>query len=68
MLTQQPLIIEDAVEDPQGIFIPDWMVAEDFRGHWVMPLLAEGTAIGALAVDMRRPFVANAEDESSCCN
>jgi sigma-B regulation protein RsbU (phosphoserine phosphatase) len=62
MLTQQPLIIEDAVADPRGIFIPHWMAAEDFRGHWVIPLLAEGQAIGALAVDFRRPQPA-AEDD-----
>ena len=62
MLTQQPLIIADAVADPQGIFIPDWMAAEEFRGHYVIPLLAEGRAIGAMAVDMRRPQPA-AEDD-----
>ena len=62
MLTQQPLIVADAVEDPQGIFIPDWMAAEEFRGHYVIPLLAEGRAIGAMAVDMRRPRPA-AEDD-----
>jgi phosphoserine phosphatase RsbU/P len=62
ILTQQPLLISDAVEDPQGIFIPDWMAAEEFRGHWVIPLLAEGSAIGALAVDMRRPQPAADDD------
>lgn len=62
MLTLQPLIIEDARDDPQGIFIPEWMVAEDFRGHWVVPLLADGLAIGALAVDMRRPLPASPDD------
>jgi phosphoserine phosphatase RsbU/P len=62
MITQQPLIIEDARENPQGVFIPEWMVAEDFRGHWVVPLMAEGRAIGALAVDMRRPLPASASD------
>ncbi len=56
MLTGEPLIVEDAFADPEGIFIPDWMVAEDFRGHTVIPLMAEGRAIGALAVDMRRPY------------
>lgn len=62
MLTQKPLIIGDARADPQGIFIPDWMVAEGFRGHWVVPLLADGRAIGALAVDMRRPLPSSASD------
>ncbi len=62
MLTLQPLIIEDARANPHGVFIPEWMVAEDFRGHWVVPLLAEGRAIGALAVDMRRPLPASAND------
>lgn len=62
MLTGKPLIIPDAMADPQGIFIPDWMAAEEFRGHWVIPLLVEGRTIGALAVDMRRPQPA-AEDD-----
>ncbi len=62
MLTGQPLLIADAVADPQGIFIPDWMAAEEFRGHYVVPLLAEGRAIGALAVDMRRPQAAADDD------
>ncbi len=62
MLTGQPLIVADAVEDPQGVFIPDWMAAEEFRGHWVIPLQAEGGTIGALAVDMRRPRAAANDD------
>lgn len=62
MLIGQPLIVPDAMADPQGIFIPDWMAAEEFRGHWVLPLLVEGRAIGALTVDMRRPQPAAADD------
>lgn len=62
MLTGKPLIIADAFEDAEGIFIPDWMVAEDFRGHTVIPLMAEGRAIGALAVDMRKPHATPEDD------
>jgi hypothetical protein len=36
------------MDDPQGIFIPDWMAAEEFRGHWVIPLLVDGRPIGAI--------------------
>ncbi len=62
ILTGEPLVMTDAVEDPQGIFIPDWMAAEEFRGHYVIPLVADGRPIGAMAVDTRRPAPPNDDD------
>jgi serine phosphatase RsbU (regulator of sigma subunit) len=55
MLTQQPLVANDIqVHDPVP-WLPNWLEAEGFRGHGVLPLIAAGQSIGALVVDMRQP-------------
>ncbi len=63
MQTQQPLLIEDIARDTTAPWSPDWIRTEGFRGHAVMPLIAEGRSIGALVIDMRRPRRLN-EDET----
>ncbi len=62
ILSQQPVIIEDVSADSHGILVPGWAAIEDFRGHCVAPLLAEGRTIGALMVDMRRVHRASDDD------
>jgi sigma-B regulation protein RsbU (phosphoserine phosphatase) len=55
MRTQQPLLVEDiATSDPVS-WTPAWLRAEGFRGHAVVPLIAEGRSIGALVIDSRHP-------------
>jgi sigma-B regulation protein RsbU (phosphoserine phosphatase) len=55
MRTRTPLLAEDIVLDDPTPWLPEWIVAEGFRGHAVMPLVAERKAVGALVVDMRQP-------------
>jgi sigma-B regulation protein RsbU (phosphoserine phosphatase) len=37
--------------------MPSWLRAEGFRGHAVMPLIAEDNSIGALVIDSRSPRI-----------
>lgn len=55
MQTQQPLLIRDLQQQDPAPWTPDWLREEGFRGHAVMPLIAEGHSIGALVIDARRP-------------
>jgi sigma-B regulation protein RsbU (phosphoserine phosphatase) len=55
MQTQQPLVVRDLRRDNPAPWMPDWLREEEFRGHAVMPLIAEGNSIGALVVDSREP-------------
>lgn len=60
--TQLPIVAEDLTEDPLAAYMPGWLRAEEFRGHAVLPLVAENRAIGALVIDNRRPRLLD-EDE-----
>jgi sigma-B regulation protein RsbU (phosphoserine phosphatase) len=62
MLSQQPLLVRDLHRDDPAPWMPSWLRSEGFRGHAVMPLIAEGNSIGALVVDYREPRDLN-EDE-----
>ena len=55
MQTQQPLLVRDVRQDDPAPWMPAWLRQEGFRGHAVMPLIAEGNSIGALVVDSRHP-------------
>lgn len=55
MQTQQPLLVRDLQQDDSAPWMPAWLQAEGFRGHAVMPLIAEGNSIGALVIDSRTP-------------
>jgi serine phosphatase RsbU (regulator of sigma subunit) len=55
MQTQHPLLINDLRQQDPAPWMPNWLREEGFRGHAVMPLIAEGNSIGALVVDSRRP-------------
>lgn len=55
MATQRPLIIEDLETDERVPWMADWLRAEQFHGHAVMPLIVDGESIGTLVVNMRQP-------------
>jgi len=57
MSTQQPLLVEDIKSHDPTSWIPDWIKAEDFRGHALVPLVAEDRAIGILAINTREPRI-----------
>jgi len=55
MQTQQPLLVYDLERNSPAPWRPTWLAREGFRGHAVMPLIAEGNSIGALSVNTRHP-------------
>ncbi len=55
MQTQQPIQSRDLRRDDPAPWLPSWLREEGFRGHAVMPLIAEGNSIGALVIDARKP-------------
>jgi sigma-B regulation protein RsbU (phosphoserine phosphatase) len=55
MRTHTPLLAEDIVRDDPTPWLPEWLVTEGFRGHAVMPLVAQRNAVGALVVNTRQP-------------
>jgi serine phosphatase RsbU (regulator of sigma subunit) len=55
MQTQQPIVVRDLQRGDPAPWLPTWLRAEGFRGHAVMPLIAEGNSIGALVIDSREP-------------
>lgn len=55
MQTQQPLLVKDLRREDPAPWMPGWLRDEGFRGHAVMPLIAEGHSIGALVINSREP-------------
>jgi sigma-B regulation protein RsbU (phosphoserine phosphatase) len=55
MQTQQPIVARDLRRDDPAPWMPSWLRDEGFRGHAVMPLIAEDHAIGALVIDSHQP-------------
>jgi sigma-B regulation protein RsbU (phosphoserine phosphatase) len=55
MQTLSPHLVEDLQDDPTDSRPPDWMLAEGFRGHAVVPLIVEGIPLGALMMNAREP-------------
>jgi serine phosphatase RsbU (regulator of sigma subunit) len=55
MHTQQHLLVEDLKQDDPTSWMPYWLEREGFRGHAVIPLIADGQSIGALVINTRRP-------------
>ena len=60
--TQQSLLVEDLEEDDPTSWTTDWLRAEGFRGHAVVPLIAEGRSVGVLVVNSRVPRLLNEEE------
>jgi sigma-B regulation protein RsbU (phosphoserine phosphatase) len=52
MNSQQPLVVEDISFYSH---LSDWVEAEEFRGHGVVPLIVNGRSIGVLMVNSRKP-------------
>ena len=62
MSTLEALVVEDcSVNDPTS-WTAEWLTPEKFRGHAIVPLVAEEHAIGVLMIDCRLPRLLN-EDE-----
>ncbi len=59
MHTQHPLLVEDLATNDPTPWNTDWMTAEGFRGHAVVPLIVEGRSIGTLVIDNRQPRIFN---------
>lgn len=55
MHQQEPLIIDDTQTNDPTPWTAKWLEAEGFRGHAVVPLIADARSIGVLMVDTRRP-------------
>lgn len=55
MQTQTPLLVDDLTVSDPAPWMSDWLRVEDFRGHAVLPLIAEGRSVGALVVNSRQP-------------
>ena len=63
MRLQRPLLSGDPEQDDSTPWAPDWLSAEGFRGHGVVPLLVDGHAIGALVINVRKPLKTRLLDE-----
>lgn len=55
MRTQQLLQVEDIQASDLDLWTSDWLRAEGFRGHTLVPLIAEGLVIGVMAIDTYQP-------------
>jgi serine phosphatase RsbU (regulator of sigma subunit) len=55
MREQQPLLIEDLQAGEASAGMPEWVRAEGFRGHAIVPLIANGRSVGVLVLDTRHP-------------
>jgi serine phosphatase RsbU (regulator of sigma subunit) len=53
MLTQEALVVEDLESYDPTHWAPEWILEEGFRGHAIVPLVAEARSIGVLVLDMR---------------
>lgn len=63
MNTQQVLLVDDLERsDPRPMWAPEWIMHEGFRGHAVVPLIAEGKSVGVMMIDAREPRLFD-EDE-----
>jgi len=55
MRTHTPLLLEDLQAHDPTAWSASWIQEEDFRGHVVLPLIAEGQTIGVLILNSRQP-------------
>ena len=53
MLTQKPLVAMNIEQDDPTSWAPDWVLAEGFRGHAVIPMVAKGKSVGVMSIDTR---------------
>jgi serine phosphatase RsbU (regulator of sigma subunit) len=62
MRNQQPLLIEDLEADHRAPWTASWVRAEDFQGHAVIPMIAEGRSVGTLVINDRHPRQFDADE------
>ena len=62
MQTLWPVVVRDIEGDEQAMQCSAWLQAEGFRGHAIVPLIAEQAAIGALMINMRQPRLLGDEE------
>ncbi len=62
MHTLKPLLVDDIETSDPTPWTASWLHAEGFRGHAVVPLIAESQAIGSMVINMRKPRLFD-EDE-----
>jgi sigma-B regulation protein RsbU (phosphoserine phosphatase) len=67
MHSQQPLLLTDVQSHDPTPWTADWLRVEGFRGHTVVPLIADGRSVGVLMVDTRQPRRLNEEDVRFLC-
>ncbi len=63
MRTQQPVLAGDIQKSDPSPWLPEWLWAEEFRGHNVIPLIADGRSVGVLVLDTRQPHLLD-EDQT----
>jgi len=65
MRTQRLLQVENIQQDDPTPWAPDWIKAEGFCSHAVVPLLTNGHSVGVLVIDQRQPRLLD-EDDLRC--
>jgi len=55
MIHQQNLLVTDLDYDDPTLWSSDWLEAEGFRAHAVIPLISEDRSLGALVINNRTP-------------
>jgi serine phosphatase RsbU (regulator of sigma subunit) len=63
MTIQRLVLSRDIQQDDPAPWSPDWLLAEGFRGHAVVPLIVTGHSIGALVINTRQPRLLDETDE-----
>lgn len=53
--TQQVLLVEDLLTQDPPLWTSEWLEREGFRAAAIVPLVADGRAIGTLVIDSREP-------------
>jgi serine phosphatase RsbU (regulator of sigma subunit) len=62
MQSQLPLLVEDLQKSDPTSWTPEWLMKEGFRGHAIVPLVADNHSIGALAINSRDPRLLNVNE------
>lgn len=62
MQTHQTLLVEDLENASDAPWMADWLEAEQFRGHAVVPLIATGKSIGVIVVNQRDPRIFQSDE------
>lgn len=62
MQTHEPFVLEDLLASDRTSWAPTWLRTEGFRGHAVVPLMADEQSIGVLVINHRQPKLLPDED------